>query len=462
MIITIILFIAVLGFLVTMHELGHFTVAKLAKVRVLEFGIGLPPRVFGFTRGGTLYSINLLPIGGFVRMLGEEDPSAPDSFAAKSAWRRLAILAAGPAMNAVLPVILLAGVFMLPQSVPSHDVAVTGVAPDSPAAQAGVLPGDVVRTADGRRVRTSADLITAINVRLGADTRWIVERDGRLVELHIAEARVAPPPGQGAVGVSLADARLTVEGVSPGSPAARSGLRAGDLILGAGGRRVLSEDELRAALAAPADEPQGAPAGSADEPQDASAGSADGPQGAPAPSPSSATATVTALRGGEIVTLELPDGAGSLDGLSVTAKPDERQALGPVAALGAGLGRIADILLLLRNEASRWIAGTASIEVAGPIGIAQITGDVARIGVNPLITWTALLSLNLAVVNLLPIPALDGGRIVFVLVEMARGGRRLAPQKERFVHAVGFALLIGLIVAVSVNDIRRLLSGWSI
>lgn len=438
MIVTILLFIAVLGFLVTMHELGHFTVAKLAKVRVLEFGVGLPPRVFGFTRGGTLYSINLLPIGGFVRMLGEEDPSAPDSFAAKPAWQRLAILAAGPAMNAILPVILLAGVFMLPQSVPVTDVAVTSVAPGSPAAQAGVLSGDLVQSADGRRVRTSADLVTAINVRLGADTRWIVSRDGRLVELHIAEARVAPPPGQGAVGVSLADSSLSVAGVSPGSPAARSGLQAGDLILGAGGRRVLSEEDLRAALADPAEEPQDALA------------------------PDTTTGTVTALRGGEVVTLEPPPGAGALDGLTLTAKPDERQALGPIAALGAGLGRIADILLLLRNEASRWIAGTASIEVAGPIGIAQITGDVARIGVNPLITWTALLSLNLAVVNLLPIPALDGGRIAFVLVEMARGGRRLAPQKERFVHAVGFALLIGLIVAVSVNDVRRLLSGWSI
>lgn len=443
MIVTILLFIAVLGFLVTMHELGHFTVAKLAKVRVLEFGIGLPPRVFGFTRGGTLYSLNLLPIGGFVRMLGEEDPSAPDSFAAKPAWQRLAILAAGPAMNAILPVILLAGVFMLPQSVPVTDVAVTSVAPDSPAAQAGVLSGDLVRSADGRRVRTSADLVTAINVRLGADTRWIVERDGRLVELHIAEARVAPPPGQGAVGVSLADSSLSVEGVSPGSPAARSGLQSGDLILGAGGRRVLSEEDLRAALADPAEEPQ------------------DEPATAPATA-TAATGTVTALRGGEVVTLEPPTGVGALDGLTLTAKPEERQTLGPIAALGAGLGRIADILLLLRNEASRWIAGTASIEVAGPIGIAQITGDVARIGVNPLITWTALLSLNLAVVNLLPIPALDGGRIAFVLVEMARGGRRLAPQKERFVHAVGFALLIGLIVAISVNDVRRLLSGWSI
>lgn len=437
MIVTILLFVAVLGFLVVMHELGHFAVAKLAKVRVLEFGVGIPPRVWGFTRGGTTYSLNLLPIGGFVRMLGEEAPSSPDSFAAKPAWQRLAILAAGPAMNALLPVALLTAVFMLPQSVPVTDVAITEVAPGSPAEAAGVRAGDLAREADGRRVRTSGDLITAINLRLGADTRWIVERDGRLIELRIAEARVDPPPGQGAVGVRLADGGLTVAGVASGSPADLAGLREGDLILSAGGRRVLDADGLRASLAQPADAETG----------DAEAG---------------ATAEIQALRGADVVTLTLPRGAGAADGLSVTAKPGERRSLGPVAAFGAGVGRIGDILLLVRNEASRWLAGSAGIELAGPIGIAQITGDVARIGLSPLVTWTALLSLNLAIVNLLPIPALDGGRIAFVLVEMARGGRRLAPQKERIVHAVGFALLIGAIIAVSVNDVRRLLSGWSL
>ena len=437
MIVTILLFVAVLGFLVVMHELGHFAVAKLAKVRVLEFGVGIPPRVWGFTRGGTTYSLNLLPIGGFVRMLGEDAPSSPDSFAAKPAWQRLAILAAGPAMNALLPVALLTAVFMLPQSVPVTDVAITEVASGSPAEAAGVRAGDLAREADGRRVRTSGDLITAINLRLGADTRWIVERDGRLIELRIAEARVDPPPGQGAVGVRLADGGLTVADVAPGSPADLAGLREGDLILSAGGRRVLDADGLRAALAQPADAETG----------DAEAG---------------ATAEIQALRGADVVTLTLPRGAGAADGLSVTAKPGERRSLGPVAAFGAGVGRIGDILLLVRNEASRWIAGSAGIELAGPIGIAQITGDVARIGLSPLVTWTALLSLNLAIVNLLPIPALDGGRIAFVLVEMARGGRRLAPQKERLVHAVGFALLIGAIIAVSVNDVRRLLSGWSL
>ena len=437
MIVTILLFVAVLGFLVVMHELGHFAVAKLAKVRILEFGVGIPPRVWGFTRGGTTYSLNLLPIGGFVRMLGEEAPSSPDSFAAKPAWQRLAILAAGPAMNALLPVALLTAVFMLPQSVPVTDVAITEVASGSPAEAAGVRAGDLAREADGRRVRTSVDLITAINLRLGADTTWIVERDGRLIELRIAEARVDPPPGQGAVGVRLADGGLTVAGVAPGSPADAAGLREGDLILSVGGRRVLDADGLRAALAQPADTETG----------DAGAG---------------APAEIQALRGADVVTLTLPRGAGAADGLSVTAKPGERRSLGPVAAFGAGVGRIGDILLLVRNEASRWLAGSAGIELAGPIGIAQITGDVARIGLSPLVTWTALLSLNLAIVNLLPIPALDGGRIAFVLVEMARGGRRLAPQKERLVHAVGFALLIGAIIAVSVNDVRRLLSGWSL
>ena len=437
MILTILLFVAVLGFLVVMHELGHFTVAKLAKVRVLEFGIGLPPRVWSVTRGGTVYSLNLLPIGGFVRMLGEEAPSSPDSFAAKPAWQRLAILAAGPAVNALLPVALLTAVFMIPQSVPVTDVAITEVAPGSPAEAAGVREGDLVRNADGRRVRTSGDLITAINLRLGADTIWIVERGGGLVELHIAEARVAPPPGQGAVGVRLADGGLTVAGVESGSPAERLGLREGDLILSAGGRRVLDADELRAALAPTAD------------PQAASAES-----GAPP--------GIETLRGGEVVALAPPPAEGATDGLSVTAKPGERRSLGPLAAFGAGVRRIGEILLLVRNEVSRWIAGSGGIELAGPIGIAQITGDVARIGLSPLVTWTALLSLNLAIVNLLPIPALDGGRIAFVLVELARGGRRLAPQKERYIHAVGFALLIGAIIAVSVNDVRRLFSGWSL
>ena len=425
---TILLFLVVLGSLIIVHELGHFAAAKLARVQVLEFGIGMPPRLFGFTRGGTTYSLNILPFGGFVRMLGEEEPTAPASFAGKPAWQRLFILGAGSAMNAVLPVLLLTAVFMTPQPVPVTDVAVLSVAPESPAEQAGVQAGDLVREADGRRIDNSSDLLMAINLRLGADTAWTVERRGRLVALHIPDVRVDPPEGQGAVGIFLTDARLTVASVASGSPAVRSGLLSGDLLLQVGDRRVLNEDSPQSALAFVV---QASP-------------------GDPVP--------VEVLRSGSIVALELPPDEDALDGLIVQVYPEETRSMGPLAALRASFTQIGEILLLFRNEVSRWIAGASSIQVAGPIGIAQMTGDVAESGISPLILWTALLSINLAVVNLIPFPALDGGRIAFVLVEMVRGGRRLAPEKERFVHAAGFALLIAAIVMISVNDIQRLLS----
>lgn len=423
---TILIFLAVLGVLVVVHELGHFAAAKLARVRVLEFGVGIPPRLFGFTRGGTTYSLNLLPVGGFVRMLGEEDPAAPASFAGKRAWQRLFILGAGPAMNAALPVLLLTAVFMIPQPVPVTDVTVVGVAAGSPADRAGVEAGDRIRTADGRRLINSSDLFTAINLRLGTDTAWTVERRGRLVALRIPEVRTAPPEGQGAVGILVTDARLTVASLRSGSPAEQSGLLPDDLLLSVGGSRVLHEDSPQDALAAAVQESPRYPV------------------------------QVEVLRQGNIATLELPPEAGALDGLMVEEYPEETRSMGPFAAFGASFTQIAEILRLFRNEVSRWIAGASAIQVAGPIGIAQITGEVAGSGISPLILWTALLSINLAIVNLIPFPALDGGRIAFVLLEIARGGRRLAPEKERLVHAAGFALLIAAIVAISVNDIQRL------
>ncbi len=423
---SVLLFLVVLGSLVIVHELGHFFAARLARVRVLEFGVGLPPRVLGFTRGGTTYSLNLLPFGGFVRMLGEEASTLPGSFSEKSAWQRLFILGAGSAMNAVLPVVLLTVVFMTPQPVPVTDVAVLSVAPGSPAELAGVQPGDLIREADGGRIDNSSDLLIAINLRLGADTAWTVERRGRLVALRIPEARVDPPEGQGAVGIFLTDARLTVVSVASGSTAAGSGLLPGDLLLTVGDRRVLHEDSPPSALAAALQESPGRPV------------------------------PVEVLRGGRIVTLELPPDEDALDGLTVTAYPEETRSMGPLSAFRASFTQIGEILLLFRNEVSRWIAGSSSIEVAGPIGIAQMTGDVAESGISPLILWTALLSINLAIINLIPFPALDGGRIAFVLVEIVRGGRRLAPEKERFVHVAGFAMLIAAIVMISVNDIQRL------
>ena len=428
----ILAFIAVLGVLVVVHELGHFAVAKLSGVWVLEFGVGYPPRLFSFVRGGTRYSLNLLPLGGFVRLLGEEAPDWPESFASKSAWRRLAILGAGSGMNALLPVLLFMALFMAPQQVVVTDVAVLDVSPGSPAQEAGVLPGDVVRTANGQRIDNTRALQKEIHLRLGADMAWQVERRGRLVEVRIPEARVAPPPGEGAVGVRLSDSRLAVAGVTPGSGAARAGLREGDLLLRVGDSPVLNEGDPEAAASAALEAASGSPV------------------------------EIGVLRRGALVELALPPETGGLDGLTVLARPTERRSQGPIEAVGSSVRQMWEVLVLFRNEISRWVGGAGNIELSGPVGIAQATTEITRAGISPLITWTALLSMNLAIINLLPIPALDGGRIALVLLELARGGRRLAPGKERMAHLIGFVALVAMIIAISVNDIQRLAAGGSI
>ena len=426
---TVLIFVAIILVLVVAHELGHFTVAKLSGISVLEFGVGLPPRLFAFEFGGTVYSINLLPIGGFVRMLGEEDPTHPTSFASKGALTRLAVLAAGPAVNAVLPIALLTFALMVPHSVPVTDIVVLDVIDGSPAAEAGVQPGDFIREADGRALHNSADLVGAVHRRLGADISWVVERDGALVELRLAEVRIDPPEGQGATGILLRDARMTVESVESGSSAESVGLLAGDLFLSVAGASVLSEDAPTALTASALEAAPGEPV------------------------------EILVIRGGEILELSAMPPVGELSGYTVSVYPLASQSRPVWRAAGDSFVQMADILISFRNEISRLIAGSSDLGFVGPVGIAQITGEVADAGLSPLITLAALLSINLAIVNILPFPALDGGRIMFVLLELARGGRRISPGKERTAHLVGFGLLMTFILMISINDIQRLISG---
>ena len=426
---TVLIFIAIILVLVVAHELGHFTVAKMSGISVLEFGVGLPPRLFAFEFGGTVYSVNLLPIGGFVRMLGEEDPTHATSFASKGALTRLAVLAAGPAVNAILPIALLTFALMVPHSVPVTDIVVLDVIDGSPAAEAGVQPGDLIREADGRALDNSADLVGAVHRRLGADISWVVERAGALVELSLAEVRIDPPEGQGATGILLRDARLTVESVTSGSSAESVGLLAGDLFLSVAGASVLSEDALAAKAAGALEAAPGEPV------------------------------EILVMRAGEIVELSVGPPVSELSGYTVSVYPLASRSRSVWRAAGGSFVQMADILVSFRNEISRLIAGSSDMGFVGPVGIAQITGEVADAGLSPLITLAALLSINLAIVNILPFPALDGGRIMFVLIELARGGRRISPEKERTAHLVGFGLLMTFILMISINDIQRLVSG---
>ena len=193
-------FVAVLVVLIVIHEAGHFFAAKLARVKVLEFGIGFPPRLWGLRKGETVYSINAVPLGGFVKMLGEEDPSEPGSLAGKSTSVRFLVMAAGPFMNLLMAVVLFSALFVIPQDVPVGDVSVVSVLPDSPAARAGVLPGDIILEANGRTLDNAGHLRYEIALSLGQEMTWLVQRGREQVTVTLVP-RVNPPEGAGHTGV---------------------------------------------------------------------------------------------------------------------------------------------------------------------------------------------------------------------------------------------------------------------
>ena len=230
----------------------------------------------------------------------------------------------------------------------------------------------------------------------------------------------------------LADGLVTIASVAGGSRGSQTGLQVGDLLLRVGVRQLLDGDDVQAALDAWVERSPGEPV------------------------------PIVVLRNGALTSLAAEAEADALDGLALAVRPTERRSEPVWRAVPMSFRQTWDVLVIFRNEVSRIIAGASSIDLVGPVGIARITSEVAEAGIGRLIQWTALLSINLAIVNLLPIPALDGGRIMFVLIELARGGRRLAPEKERIAHMVGFAILISGIVAVSFGDIRRIITGGSV
>jgi regulator of sigma E protease len=339
--------IPILSLLMLVHELGHFVTARRAGIVVQEFGFGLPPRIFGYQHNGVIYSLNWIPFGAFVKMLGEEDPTAPGSFASKSKLTRAIVLSAGSAMNFVTAVIVFAVAYMTgwPTPVP-NEVQIAEVAAASPAEAAGLRAGDLVIAVDGQPVGSVEDFQRLVRERIGGTVTLELVRGDERVHTSMTP-RVDPPPGQGAIGVKI-------------QPRAR-----------------------------PVSHP-------------------------------------------------------------------------PLESLVLGFQRAVNVIAFTLAAPLMVLQGSLPGEMLRPIGLpgmAQVTSQAVEATrqsgyLYPLLVMTGTFSAGLAIANMLPIPALDGGRLFFIFVEAIRG-RRISPERESLVHFVGIVVLIALMILIAVNDIQN-------
>ncbi len=367
MLITILVFIVILSVLVLIHELGHFLVAKKFGIKVEEFGFGFPPRVFGKKIGETLYSINLLPIGGFVKLFGEDEagsgrikPVASSkqpvadlerAFFARPIWQRALVVVAGVVMNFLLAVILVTSLITFEGiPTPGNHVTISEVVKGSPAEKAGIKKGDLVEKVGNVKIGDSQILVTETRKSLGKEIELTIKRDGKTQIIKVTP-RKNFPSNQGPMGIAISQNINLVKHPFPQS-------------LYYGLKQAVNDSYM-------------------------------------------------SVVGFKNVVIDI------------------------------------------------FTRFTVPAGVAGPIGMAQLTGEFVRVGPSAVISLVYALSLSLAVLNILPIPALDGGRFFFILVE-AVTRRKVNARFEAYAHAVGIVLLLTFLAVVSYKDILRIISGQSI
>jgi regulator of sigma E protease len=434
-----------LGVLVTFHEFGHYWVARRCGVKVLRFSVGFGRAIWKHTgRDGTEYQVAMIPLGGYVKMLdareGEVDPAlSAQEFTAKPVWQRIAIVIAGPGFNVLFTIAALWLMFLLGKV----DVApVVTAAPQSLAAAAGVEPGDRLLGIDGSPVSTWSDAMDAVaNGMLGREPLPVRVRDpnGRERSLVLPLDRLPPDQdiGQylGKLGLKLAPPPAIAAVVTPGQPAAQAGLQGGDRILSVNGQPVSDFVALSELL----------PRAAAESPRLHVLVQRNG---VAKPLPIEITAHVASL-----------EGQPSKWVIGVGAPPLEQAVrhYGPVKAFTAALEMTWDRTASMFNMIGKMVSGQASTKnLSGVIGIAQVANASASMGLPWFLEFLALVSLSLGVLNLLPIPVLDGGHLLYYLIELIKG----SPVSERTMIAgqyVGLALLFTLMGLAFYNDIHRML-----
>jgi regulator of sigma E protease len=438
-VVTILAFVFVLGVLVFVHELGHFLAAKRVGIRVLKFQLGFNPTVLSFRRGDTEYGIGALPLGGYVKMAGEsaEDVERDeqgnvirhsDEFLSKTKWERFQVLIMGPVMNLLLALILTAVVLYQGLEKASYEdqpVVVGVVSTDSPAAKADIRPGDRIVSVGGRNVDTWDQFLMAVGVKPNREVSIGLLRDG------LEQTRTVTPtllPGQsrfeiGDIGV-LPNVHPHLKSVTPNDPGDRAGLKAGDIIVAVDGQPITFHWHMREAIAKHAGRPM----------------------------------QLSILRDGAAKSVSVtPDTHGKVGWLGVLPVDD-------VVSLKPGFGQAISLSVEKNIEMSRLIfqtlgglftRETSPKQLMGPIAIAQLSGESAQLGWIALITLMASISLNLGLLNLMPVPVLDGGHIFIMALEgLARRDFSQA-VKEKMLMA-GFAVILMLMVTVIYNDLTRI------
>ena len=426
---TIAAFLFVLGVLVFVHELGHFMAARRLGVRVLTFSLGFGPKLLKFRRGDTEYCISAIPLGGYVKMAGENlDDSrtgASDEFLSRSKWERFQILIMGPAMNILLAIIVMAVVLAQGAEVPVYEdqpPVVGAVTAGSPAERAGIQRGDRILSVAGEGVETWGDLFLAVGTRANRDVSVAYMRDGQPRSVSLR------PDSQtrfelGSIGV-LPDINPIVSSVIAGEPAAAAGIKDGDVVLAVNGERMATREQLIDVISR-------------------SAGR---------------EIELTIQRGTEQVQIRATPaqrGDRGMLGVYVT-EPTRRFDPSALEAIQLSIERNIEFSgLIFRTLGGLFVGETSPRQLMGPVAIAQLSGESAEAGWIALFTLMASISLNLGLLNLLPIPILDGGHILIMAVEGIARRDLSTAVKEKMLLA-GFVLLMVLMVTVIYNDLTRI------
>lgn len=439
-------FLVVLGVLVVFHELGHYAVARLAGVKVLRFSVGFGRIVWSRRLGPdrTEWALSSIPLGGYVKMADErEDPLAPEdlprAFNRQGVGKRFAIVAAGPIANLLLAVLLFAGTFVA--GVPGQLAVLAPPSAGSPAAAAGFADRDRVVAVEGEGVATLQELRWRIVKAQGRDSVAVdVEReDGSRVSRTLSLASMSAADWEGnplaVLGLRPDLGAPIVDQVSPGKPAEAAGLRAGDRIVAVDGRAARSPSDV--------------------------AGATNAKPGSPI--------VFRVRRGGETfdatVVPEAQDQGGrriGLAGLRLKVDPEVVASVtttvrsNPVDAIAAGVRKTWELSAFTLRMLGRMITGDASLKnLSGPITLADYAGQSAQAGVLTFVGYLALISISLGVLNLLPIPLLDGGHLLYYLAEIVLG-RPVSDRAFEVGQRIGMALLAMLMTLALVNDVSRL------